>query len=531
MGVALMDDVGRNNKAPARTLNAAIGRTGFFTLAFGAVVGSGWVVVLGDWLQAAGPGGAALGFIMGAATMMLIALCYGELAARAPAAGAEFLYTLQGLGPMPGFMVGWFLTLFGVSVCAFEAIALAWLINALVPSLTLGVAYTFLGSPVTWEALLIGWGGALAIGALHYRGAASAIRFQNLATFGFITFGIVLICCGFSFGSLSSVEPLFAAAPEKTRIGGILWIFATSAFFLNGWQAALHAIEERRADVSPRSAIASVVAAIFAAALFYCGIVFAAASLVPWQSLIGQELPAVAAFRSIGTSGLLGSAVIVAAVISLSKTWSAIAWLASRLIFAQARHGFLPSALATVDAKTAAPRTAVVLVTALSMLGVALGRAAVLPIVNMVALCLALSIVLCLIVLLRRRRRDSFTPTFTVPGGTPVITVALLAAIAMVGIVVVEPFLSSQGKIPLEWVLIGAWLFVGAIAWVSTHKLRCASVVTVSVLAVAVAAVSPSSAAFAQGASDSAGSLDPPLSARLAAASAVVVTSLNSHSS
>lgn len=524
-----MDDAGKNDEAPTRRLNAAIGRTGFFTLAFGAVVGSGWVVVLGDWLQAAGPGGAALGFIMGAATMMLIALCYGELAARAPAAGAEFLYTLQGLGPMPGFLVGWFLTLFGVSVCAFEAIALAWLINALVPSLSLGVAYTFLGSPVTWEALLIGWGGALAIGVLHYRGAASAIQFQNLATFGFIAFGIGLIGCGFSFGSLSSVEPLFAAGPEKTRIGGILWIFATSAFFLNGWQAALHAIEERRENVSPRGAIASVVAAIFAAALFYCGIVFAAASLVPWQSLIGQELPAVAAFRSIGTSGLLGSAVIVAAVVSLSKTWSAIAWLASRLIFAQARHGFLPPALATVDSKTAAPRAAVVFVTALTMLGVAFGRAAVLPIVNMVALCLALSMVLCLIVLLRRRRRDSFTPTFTVPGGTPVITVALLAAIAMVGVVVVEPFLSSQGKIPLEWMLIGAWLFAGAIVWVSAEKIRRVTVVAVSVVVVSVATVSPGAATFSPRASVFAGSLDPPLDARFAAAYVVVVTSLNSH--
>lgn len=496
-----MGNAGGTNKAPVRALNAAIGRTGFFTLAFGAVVGSGWVVVLGDWLQAAGPGGAALGFIMGAATMTLIALCYGELAARAPEAGAEFLYTLQGLGPMPGFLVGWFLTLFGVSVCAFEAIALGWLINVLAPSMALGVAYTFLGSPVTWDALLIGWVGALAIGALHYRGAASAIRFQNLATFGFIAFGIILICCGFSFGSISGVEPLFAAAPGKSWLAGTFWIFATSAFFLNGWQAALHAIEERRPEVSPRSAIASVVAAIFAAALFYCGIVFAASSLVPWPSLIGQELPAVVAFRSIGTSGLLGSAVIVAAAVSLSKTWSAIAWLASRLIFAQARHGFLPPALASVDAKTGAPRTAIVLVTALSMVGVAFGRAAVLPIVNMVALCLALSIVLCLIVLLRRRRRDTFTPTFTVPGGTPVIAIALLGAIAMVGIVVVEPFLSSRGKIPLEWMLIGAWLLIGTIAWTSTGKFRRASAVTGVLLALlATAPLSPGSAALAQGA-------------------------------
>lgn len=498
-------------QASARALRGAIGRAGFFTLAFGAVVGSGWVVVLGDWLKAAGPGGAALGFLTGAAAMMLIALCYGELAARAPQAGGEFLYALQELGPLPGFLVGWFLTLFGISVCAFEAIALGWLVRSLVPAVSPGAAYTLLGSPVTWDALLIGGGGALAIGALHCRGAASAIRFQNVATFGFIAFGIVMICCGLSFGSLSRLEPLLAAAPGKSWIAGALWIFATCAFFLNGWQAALHAIEERRAEVSLRGAMASILAGIFAAALFYCGLIFAASSLVHWPSLIGRELPAVAAFSSIGT-GLLGTAVIVAAAVSLSKTWSAIAWLASRLVFAQARHGFLPRALATIDAGTGAPRKAVVLVTALTLVGVALGRAAVLPIINMVALCLALSMVLCLIVLLRRRRLDAFTPAFRVPGGKPVIVVALTGAIAMVAIVTVEPFLGGGGRIPLEWLLIGIWLLLGVAAWTGIGRKgagrsrRAGKGAAVTLILTVVAQLAAGSAAFAQGMDATSGS-------------------------
>lgn len=85
-------------------LRRAIGRGGFFSLAFGAIVGSGWVVVLGDWLKAAGPGGASLGFLAGALVMVLVALCYGELAARSTAAGGEFLYTLETFGRFPAFL-------------------------------------------------------------------------------------------------------------------------------------------------------------------------------------------------------------------------------------------------------------------------------------------------------------------------------------------------------------------------------------------------------------------------------------------
>ncbi|GFE80663.1 hypothetical protein GCM10011487_26630 [Steroidobacter agaridevorans] len=53
--------------------------------------------------------------------MIIVALCYGELGARSPTAGSEFIYTLETFGPFPEFLVGWFLTFAHISVCAFEA--------------------------------------------------------------------------------------------------------------------------------------------------------------------------------------------------------------------------------------------------------------------------------------------------------------------------------------------------------------------------------------------------------------------------
>lgn len=450
-----------STKVSAQALDTAVGYRGYFTLAFGAIVGSGWVVVMGDWLKTAGPGGTAVGFFAGSIVMVLIALCYGELAARFPTAGAEFLYTLQTFGPRTGFLVGWFITLYAVSVCAFEGIACGWFLTALFPTFRLGTAYTLAGSHVTWNALLIGTIAALGIGTLHYLGARSAILFQNVVTFAFIAVSLLLILCGFARGSSANLQPIFASGSGGDWIGGACWVFATCSFFLNGWQTSLHAIEERASGITPGGAIASITAAIIASAAFYIGIVLAAGQAVPWRGLIARDLPAVSAFGALGFHGLLATVILIAATVSLWKTWSAMTWVASRVLYAQAKHGMIPAALGKTDSRTRAPRIAIAAVTAVTLIGIALGRGAILPIVDMVSICLALSMILCLAALLRRRASDSCQPAFAVPGGTPVIIAALAGASMMIGIALVRPLLSAHGKIPLEWILLAAWAALG----------------------------------------------------------------------
>ena len=459
-------------KVSPQTLDSAVGYRGYFTLAFGAIVGSGWVVVMGDWLKSAGPGGTTIGFLAGSLVMVLIALCYGELAARFPTAGAEFLYTLQTFGPRVGFLVGWYITLYAVSVCAFEGIACGWLLTSLFPAIRLGTAYRLAGADVSWNALLIGTVGAFGIGSLHYLGAKSAIFFQNIVTFAFIAVSLFLILCGFARGSSANIQPLFASGSGGNWVGGACWVFATCSFFLNGWQTSLHAIEERATGITPRGAILSITAAIIASAAFYIGIVLSAARAVPWRSLIGRELPAASAFGALGFHGLLATVILVAATVSLWKTWSAMTWVASRVIYAQANHGMIPAALGTIHSKTRAPRIAIALVTALTLVGVALGRGAILPIVDMVSICLALSMILCLAALLRRRARDSYQPAFSVPGGTPMIVAALAGAVMMIGIALVRPLLAAHGKVPLEWILLAAWAALGLIFLIAMPRIK-----------------------------------------------------------
>ena len=465
---ALAGDPGMAN------LNKAVGRSGFFTLAFGGMVGSAWIVLLGDWLRAAGPAGAALGIVSGAFAMILIALCCGELAARFPAAGGEFLYTLETYGRRSAFIMAWFLILYTVSTCAFEAIACAWLLRELLPVTGLGTAYVIAGEPVRWGALLIGVAGTAVIGLVHSRGAKSAIAFQNAITFGFLGVCLVLNLIALACGSPRNLLPLFATRSYENWFVGSLWIFSTGAFFLNGWQTALHALEERRPSVTPRAAIFSMIASILVAAAFYVMLIAAAGNTQPWTRSIQASVPAAAAFGAAGFGGALRTSLLVAATASLLKSWSGMVWIASRLLFALARQGMLPPAFATLHPRYGVPRTAILYVTGFTLVGLALGRAAVLPMVSMVSICLALTLVVCIAVLLRQRQLNPAPASFSVPGGTATIVLALTGALCMIAIALAEPFFKGQRGVPLEWLLLLAWGALGGLIWKATNKMRSA---------------------------------------------------------
>jgi APA family basic amino acid/polyamine antiporter len=424
---------------------------GYFALSFGSMVGSGWIILLGDWLRRAAPGGALLAMLAGGALMALVGCCYAELAARLPRAGGDFLYALEGLGRTAGFVVGSFITLFLVSLCAFEATALAWLVTELAPAAQGKALYHVLGESVTTDALVLGLIGAATVCVLNLRGVRSSVTFQRVVTFTFLAVVCVLIVCGFVFGSAKNLQPMFHPVDGHPWTSGAFWIFAQCAMLLNGFQAALYVIEERAADVSVRSATLSMVGGIVAAAVFYSAIILAAGRMMPWQQILTAHLPAVAAFNALSPSGVVGSVVLVVSIASTAKTWNALVLMASRILLAQAGAGMLPRSFNEA-------RTAILTVTCLSIAGMLLGKGALIPIINMATICITLIVVLALVVLLRLRSRLPESPGFAVPGGLPTILVCLAGALLMAGFAFFGPLQQTPaGQVPLEWKLMAAW--------------------------------------------------------------------------
>ena len=104
-------------------------------MALGCVIGFGCFILAGDFLETAGPLGAAVGIVLGGLAMIVIARSYGLMVRTFPVAGAEFAYAYRAAGRHHAVICGWFLTLGYLSIVPLNATALAILGKFLAPEL------------------------------------------------------------------------------------------------------------------------------------------------------------------------------------------------------------------------------------------------------------------------------------------------------------------------------------------------------------------------------------------------------------
>src|SRR5260370_8468384 len=71
----------------------------YFALAFGTMVGAGWLVLMDDWLGRTGPLGAILGFALGGILLLPVGYVYGQWVQRLPDAAGEAAYPPQVFPP------------------------------------------------------------------------------------------------------------------------------------------------------------------------------------------------------------------------------------------------------------------------------------------------------------------------------------------------------------------------------------------------------------------------------------------------
>src|SRR5229473_6637063 len=107
----------------------------YFTLAFGVMVGTAWLVVMDDILQRGGPLGAVLGFTVGALMLLPLGYVYGQLVMAIPDAAAEVAYTAKVFPRFVSFATGWMIILAYFIVCPWEAVAVGRIAGYIFPAL------------------------------------------------------------------------------------------------------------------------------------------------------------------------------------------------------------------------------------------------------------------------------------------------------------------------------------------------------------------------------------------------------------
>src|SRR2546422_10971145 len=107
----------------------------YFALAFGTMVGVGWLVLMDDWLGRGGPLGAILGFALGGILLLPVGYVYGQWVQRLPDAAGEAAYTAQVFPPIVSYFTGWMMLLADFIGFPWEAVALGKLAAYIFPSL------------------------------------------------------------------------------------------------------------------------------------------------------------------------------------------------------------------------------------------------------------------------------------------------------------------------------------------------------------------------------------------------------------
>lgn len=455
------------------TLKKAVGAGQFFTIAFGTIIGVGWVIYLGYWLEPAGPAGAALGFAAGTALVALIGLCYAEMAAMFPVSGGEVAYTYEAFGTGVSFITGWLLAFIYTAVTSWEAIAVGVLARDLFPGLVGPHLYSVFGTPVHAGPLLLGLVAMVFFTTLNYRGVRGAARVQDVLTYSFLAVCILFIGAGIAYGDATNLSPAFVRSESGSVLPGVVAAFITAPFFLAGFDVIPQVMEERKDETSPAQAARMIVLALVAAGVFYVLVIFSASMVAPWERLLEYEsLPAARAFEEAFNSPFLSRAILVAAFIGILTTFNAVFMGASRVLFALSRAHMIPPQLSWVHPRFDSPGSAVLFVGILGTLGVVLGEGAIRPVVNVATMGfgIAFGLVSWGVIRLRSTRPGAHRP-YRVPGGVLTAWAAVLASALFVYLAATDPYEAGAG-IPLEWILFGVALILGWFFWLAGTKPR-----------------------------------------------------------
>lgn len=434
---------------------------------FGTIVGVGWIVATGMWIDKAGPVGALLAFGIGAAVMWLIGLCFAEMMAMYPDANGSMAYVFEAFGEHVAAVAGWFLILTYVATCAWYFVTLAWLVEALAPWTVGAVVYATPIGAVRIGDLAFGLVGTIAITTINLRGVGARAAFQDVLVILKILIAVVLFTAAAIFGRTEYIAPYFAGEGQAAWMG-VASVAVTTPFFFAGFDVLPQAVRDRRADLSLNCLAPIIGAATLAAFLFYGGAILAASASMERSALRAASLPVFDAFQSGLQKPWLAILVLAAGISGVLAGWNANLLSAARVLQGMAQAGatlpYFAEERPSGTAQTRVPVRATMFVSVLAALLGALGRNALGPLIETAALpLLAVFVLVCGGLIKLRFTKPDATRPYRVPGGLMLVGLALLLSFGLIMTSLATVILGAGD--PLQWVIILLWSAAGYLFW------------------------------------------------------------------
>ncbi len=441
-------------------------------IAFGAMIGWGWVVSSGGWIQTGGVVGAALGFALGGIMIFFVGLTYAELTAAMPQCGGEHVFSHRAMGPNGSFVCTWGIILGYVGVACFEACAFPTILTYLCPGFLKGYLYTVAGFDIYASWLAVAIIVAFLIMVINILGAKTAAVLQTVLTVIIGGAGILLIVASVINGSVDNLNgQMFVGPTSGSMLKNVLAVAVITPFYFIGFDVIPQAAEEINVPLKKigKMLILSVVLAV----IFYALVILAVGYVLNADAISASEagtglVTADAMAKAFKTS-VMAKVIIVGGMCGIITSWNSFMIGGSRAMYSMAESYMIPPFFAKLHKKYKTPINSLFLIGILTMIAPLAGRKMMVWICDAgnFGCCLAYCMVSISFLILRKKEPNMPRP-YRVPAYKFVGTMAVL----MSGFMVLMYCIPGSGGnlVWQEWIMVGGWTLLGVVFYIICKK-------------------------------------------------------------
>ena len=448
--------------------NKVLNAWDILVIAFGAMIGWGWVVSTGGWIEKGGVIGAALGFAIGGIMIFFVGLTYAELTAAMPQCGGEHVFSYRAMGATGSFICTWMIVLGYVSVACFEACAFPTIITYLWPGFLKGYMYTVAGFDIYASWLITAIVIAFLIMLINIIGAKTAAILQTVLTCIIGGAGILLIVASVINGTVDNLDgQIFAGTTAGVNIKAIIGVAAMSPFYFIGFDVIPQAAEE--INVPPKKIGNILILSVVLAVIFYAFVIIAVGFVMnPGDIIASQEatgLVTADAMAAAFNTKIMAKVIIVGGMCGIVTSWNSFLLGGSRAMYSMAESYMIPKFFAKLHPKHKTPVNALILIGILTMLAPFAGRKMLVWISDAgnFGCCFAYCMVALSFMILRKKEPDMPRP-YKVPCYKFFGTMAVIMSGFMVAMYCIP---GSGGNLILqEWLMVLGWSALGVVFYV-----------------------------------------------------------------
>lgn len=442
-------------------------------VAFGAMIGWGWVVSSGQWIQQGGVLGTVLGFIIGGIMIYFVSICYAELTCAMPLCGGEHVFSYKAFGPVVSFVCTWAIILSYIGVVCYEAVSLPTILQYLFPDFLKGYMYTVAGFDVYASWVSTGILVAIFVTVINVIGTKKAAIFQTIFTIAIAVVGIVLMAGSVFNGDVSNIQgQMFIGKTSGSMVTNILSVAIMTPFFFFGFDVIPQVAEEIKLPLKRLGRL--MILSIILAVAFYVMIVVSVGLIMNAEeinsSMKATGLVTADAMAKAFTSPMMSKVLILGGLCGIITSWNSFMIGGSRALYSMAECYMIPHFFAKLSKKNKSPYIAIILVGALSVIAPFFGRQMLVWIVDAsnFACCLAYCIVSLSFLVIRKKDPEMKRPyevkKYKLCGSLAVLMSGVMAAMYIIPS-------TSCALTWEEWIIVGGWATIGLLFGV-TSKLK-----------------------------------------------------------